>query len=365
MPVRRRQVRAFLTVLLTSVLWSACTDQMGGPAAPDSGELPLTAAVSVQELLPVMDVQMRHTPALMRTIGVLGTAVGLDDRGRPSVQVLAMPGHADVPSRLEGIPVQVIETGPIFALQQVDGDALAKPCASPPCNKGGGDVDLTSRLRPAPLGASIGHTAITAGTLGARVTRGASYFALSNNHVFADENQASNGDAIIQPGNFDGGSSPADDIGALSDYEPINFGACTNVMDAAIASVSPADVSNSTPDGLGYGTPRSSTIAPAVNMRVQKVGRTTGHSKAQIQAINATVNVGYDTGVACFTGQIITGNMSAGGDSGSLTVVDGKGKNKNDDKKPVGLVFAGSSTVTIHSPIDAILTRFNVSIDGN
>ena len=57
--------------------------------------------------------------------------------------------------------------------------------------------------------------------------------------------------------------------------------------------------------------------------------------------------------------------MSAGGDSGSLLVVDGKGRNRADDLKPVGLLFAGSSSVTIHNPIDAVLSAFGVTIDGN
>ena len=76
--------------------------------------------------------------------------------------------------------------------------------------------------------------------------------------------------------------------------------------------------------------------------------------------------MGYSTGVARFVNQIIItpGSFSAGGDSGSLIVVDGKGKNKADDRKPVGLLFAGSSFATIANPIDAVLTRFGVTIDG-
>jgi hypothetical protein len=68
-----------------------------------------------------------------------------------------------------------------------------------------------------------------------------------------------------------------------------------------------------------------------------------------VSAINATVNIGYSRGVACFTGQIIItpGTFSAGGDSGSLIVVHGKGRMKSDDRKPVGLLYAGSVTVTI------------------
>ncbi len=59
---------------------------------------------------------------------------------------------------------------------------------------GGGDtenLDPTSRFnRPVPIGVSTGHPAITAGTIGARVTDGVNVYALSNNHVYADENTA-------------------------------------------------------------------------------------------------------------------------------------------------------------------------------
>jgi len=68
------------------------------------------------------------------------------------------------------------------------------------------------------------------------------------------------------------------------------------------------------------------------------------------------VQVGYGGGrTALFTNQILTTNMSKGGDSGSL-LVDGEGN------KAVGLLFAGSDEVTIHNPIgfvkDALRFRF-------
>ena len=189
--------------------------------------------------------------------------------------------------------------------------------------------------------------------------------------MYADENQATVGDALIQPGSFDGGSSPADNMAILADFEPIVFQSCAaggaNVIDAAIGATTTALVGNSTAAGVGYGTPRSTTIAPAVNMKVKKVGRTTGFTKGTIQAINATVNIGYSTGVACFVGQIVItpGSFSDGGDSGSLIVVDGKGRTKRDDRRPVGLLYAGSSSQTIANPIGPVLARFGVTIDGN
>ncbi len=59
-----------------------------------------------------------------------------------------------------------------------------------------------------------------------------------------------------------------------------------------------------------------------------------------MRGVNATVDVNYGGGrVARFCRQIITGNMSAGGDSGSIVT--------NLDEDGVGLLFAGSSAITI------------------
>ena len=170
---------------------------------------------------------------------------------------------------------------------------------------------------------------------------------------------------MIQPGTFDGGISPADDIGTLSAFEPIVFStSASNKFDAAIALSSTTNLGNATLSS-GYGTPKSDTVAAAINQKVMKYGRTTGQTEGRVTAINATVDVGYSNGVARFVNQIIIepGGFSAGGDSGSLIVVQGKGKDKADDRKPVGLLFAGSFFVTVASPIDAVLDRFGVTID--
>ena len=150
---------------------------------------------------------------------------------------------------------------------------------------------------------------------------------------------------MIQPGTVDGGvSTGADDIGTLDASKDIVFTtSANNEIDAAIALSDTTLLGNATPAD-GYGTPKSMTIAPALNMKVKKYGRTTGQTSGRITAINVTLNVGYDSGVARFVNQIIIepGSFSAGGDSGSLIVADGKGRNKGDDRKPVGLLFAGS-----------------------
>mgnify|MGYP002260553252 CR=1 FL=1 len=57
---------------------------------------------------------------------------------------------------------------------------------------------------------------------------------------------------------------------------------------------------------------------------------------------------------ATFENQIVTGNMSQGGDSGSLIVTQ-LGNN------PVALLFAGSSTRTLANPLEPVLARFGVT----
>ena len=217
-----------------------------------------------------------------------------------------------------------------------------------------------------PIGVSTGHPAITVGTIGCRVTDGTDVYALSNNHVYAASSVADIGDAVIQPGTRDGGSSSADDIGTLFDFEPIKFDGSDNIIDAAIALSSAANLGNSTP-GDGYGTPKSEDIAAIINQKVKKYGRTTSLTKGQVFVVNATVDVNYGAaGIARFVNQIaiIPGDFSTPGDSGSCIVADGKGRNKADDRKPVGLLFAGSPSITFANPIGAVLTRFGVTVDG-
>lgn len=348
-------VRTTLLGLFAITLAGCAGDE--GPVSPvdDSldprGGLGLAAAVQA------------HQEDLMSIPGVVGVGRGETAAGRPAVVVLARDGGVrGVPAVYGAVPVRVMVTGEIYALSQ------GPPCP-PKCDDGGGGggggVDPTARFdRPVPIGVSTGHPDITAGTIGARVERGSSVFALSNNHVYADANQASIGDEVLQPGAFDGGSAPDDVIGTLADFVPLVFStSANNRVDAAIAATSTSQLGNSTPSN-GYGTPRSATATVGVNDRVMKYGRTTGQTKGRVQATGTTVNVNYgSSGTARFVDQIVIGGggFSQGGDSGSLIVLE-KGSGA---RRPVGLLFAGSSSVTIANPIDFVLDAFNVTIDGN
>ncbi len=322
-----------IVALIVVVIFLGGGQLLAGPPDVPPG---LDIAIQVQEA---------HTPDLMANRDVIGTAVALNENGRPVIQVYATTDQVrGIPNLLEGIPVIVKVT-----------DEFVARCPQGRCD------------RPVPIGVSTGHPAITAGTIGCRVkdTSGDVY-ALSNNHVYADENRAKIGDNALQPGPYDGGVDPADAIGKLDDYEPIkcciSSSSCpANYIDAAIALSSTGNLGNSTLSN-GYGKPRSTTFPPTLNKRVKKYGRTTGLTKGKIYAINATVNVQYDTCVVQFKNQIVItpGTFSAGGDSGSLIVVNGG----SDDRKPVGLLFAGSFFYTIANPIDPVLSRFGVTVDG-
>ncbi len=337
----RALIRRVAPALVAGLTWIGCTQDLGEVTGPNR-----QVSLLQQDLRPAIHVQERHTDRLMAIPGVVGTGVGLTEAGEPVIKVFtARAGVPGLPERLDGLPVAVEVTGMFVALS-----------------------DPTTRFpRPVPIGVSTGHPAITAGTIGARV-RDASgvVYALSNNHVYANQNDALIGDPALQPGAADGGTAPADQIGSLHAFHPIDFSGGNNTIDAAIALSSTAQLGNSTPSDDGYGTPSSATATAFVGLLVQKYGRTTRRTHGEVSEINVTVDVCYEVffifcvKMARFVNQIAIspGTFSGGGDSGSLIVTDDANKN------PVGLLFAGSSTHTLANPIDAVLNRFNVTIDG-
>ena len=305
----------------------------------------------------VREVQERHTDRLMAIEGVVGTAVGLDENDQPVVKVFtARPVVAGIPRTLDTVPVQVEVTGEFYALPKPEG----KP-------GGGTKIDPTARLpRPVPIGVSTGNAnECSAGTIGCRVKDAAeNVYALSNNHVYALENNALTDSEVLQPGLYDTGCNydPDNVIGTLDAFVPIVFSTgASNTIDAAIALSSTANLGKGTPSN-GYGVPKSTPVGAYLKQAVQKYGRTTSLTKGTISAINANLNIGYGSGTAYFVNQIVVYSRRSfikAGDSGSLLVTD-PGKN------PVGLLFAGTSSgqYAIANPIGPVLDAFDVSVDG-
>jgi hypothetical protein len=295
-----------------------------------------------------IEVQGRYNDMMMGISGVVGHGVGISSDKELVIKIfVTRAGIPGIPAALEGIPTEVEVSGMVVAY-----------------------ADPTARFaRPVPIGVSTGHPDITAGTIGCSVIDpSGNVYALSNNHVYANQNDAQILDNVLQPGPYDGGQDPADAIGTLADFEAIDFSGGNNTIDAAIALSSTSDLGISTP-GDGYGTPSSTPQVAATELPVQKYGRTTGWTHGIVDTINTTVDVCYETRGAIFLRcvkearfvdqiGITPGTFSAGGDSGSLIVTDDANKN------PVGLLFAGSSTHTFANQIGLVLERFNVTVDS-
>jgi hypothetical protein len=336
-------------------------DQAGGDVVEYSPEAAAAAMAEVEEaqatadtLLPGDDLLKARDELLGRLAGLQAAAVGEATPGRfgpenfeavgvglrqangiytgeLAVKVYVtekapqskLEAAAVVPQEIDGIPVDVEETGELHAF-----------------------VYRARYRRPVPCGVSCGHVRITAGTIGCLVVLDNNRLCLlSNNHVLANENAAQPGDAIVQPGPIDGGRDPGDRIGVLERFIPIHFPG-PNRVDCAAAwtafrLVKPQHVTyRMNPDPL----------APSLGMSVIKNGRTTQATLGMITDIAASgVRVRYSAAVARFDEQIIvrgigTRPFSQGGDSGSVIVSAGS-------KRPVGLLFAGSATHTIANRI--------------
>lgn len=250
-----------------------------------------------------------------------------------------------VPKKLKGVATDVVDVGDIFA-GGIPDVALDQPPV------GGSESPsvqtLRRRVRPVKGGYSVGHFQITAGTIGTccydlQPFPGIppTYYILSNNHVLANSNNAQIGDPILQPGPIDGGTVARDTVARLSRFVPIRFidgdNRPCNFVDAAVAAADFEDL-NREIHWVGY--VNRMYMAPKVDDIVKKCGRTTNFTTGRITGVNATVDVNFGGGrVARFCRQITTTRMSAGGDSGSVVV--------NLDNDGVGLLFAGSSAMTI------------------
>ncbi len=219
------------------------------------------------------------------------------------------------------------------------------------------------RHRPVPGGVSGGLAFeavgfLYAGTLGlvvADTKNRRTLYALSNNHVLANENRAAVGAGVVQPATLDGGRA-ADRVASLARFVPLKFENAPNRMDAAIAQFT--DGLAVDPAILGIGAPTGSGD-PALNLLVRKSGRTTGITEGIVRAVQFDVfNVVYDQGLVRVDDVMVIENVdgpfSRPGDSGSA-IVDGQGR-------VVGLLFAGSTVVTFAIPIQRVLQRFRVEV---
>ncbi|WP_083255258.1 hypothetical protein [Amycolatopsis orientalis] len=342
------------------------------------------------EFLSLASVQAAEEDALLGRQNVVGVALGTKwtggrDTGEKAITVLVdtkMPHEMLrdddlIPATLAGVPTDVQEVGVLQAgrsiappkvngsatmLEEPQSPSLARPDEL--AREQVGPFTLAKRFRPAFGGLSVGHFKITAGTYGTAVYDATAlpgkppkYYILSNNHVLANSNAAAIGDPILQPGPFDGGIVPTDVIARLSRFVPIKFispgqPVPLNFVDAAIAEGQFHDLDRRI---FWVGDLKGTNVAPGVGTVVQKTGRTTNWTTGRITNINATVDVNYGGGrVARFAQQLLTTDMSAGGDSGSLVA--------DLSENAVGLLFAGSPVVTVLNRITLVEASLGIKV---
>jgi hypothetical protein len=294
---------------------------------------------------------------------------------RPSAEVVA---GRTVPASIGGVPVDVIQYGEVKAHA------------------------LVARRRPCPPGYSVGHPSITAGTLGAWVRRGSGNerYILSNNHVIAASNDGVAGDPIRQPGVADGGTA-ADRLATLTDYVRIGFDGADSGAKKSVAAwawrvwmwpanvvarllgcpfrlvVSPRQVNQPYPnlvdaavaqvvmeEWVDEEVPQVGPLAGIRDLqlgdRVQKTGRTTEHTRGEVETVGAQIQVDYGAGkgTATFDDQIIvradSGEFSQPGDSGSAVL--------SDDAYLGGLLFAGGEGITVVNRIGHVVSLLGVRL---
>ncbi len=249
----------------------------------------------------------------------------------------------------------------------------------------------TDRQRPARPGLSIGHFRVTAGTFGAVVydAKTGEPLILSNNHVLANssngrDGRAKIGDAILQPGRYDGGTDD-DVIARLHRFVPIELevsepdcklaaaaqrllnrairrirrnyevkiertGTATNLVDAAVAR--PLSRNLISDDIVDLGVPRG-TAEVVVGQKVRKSGRTSGTNEGEVKVVHATIKISMgEIGSATFTDQVLTTGMAQPGDSGSVVL--------DEYNRVCGLLSAGSQNVSVFGRIQNVCEALGV-----
>ncbi len=303
-------------------------------------------------------------------------------------------------------PAAITSTGTTYAVAGVANSA-SNASTQILLNTAGVESDPASHQSqlssPIPLGSSGGNNKdydtkgnqivdCCSGTLGSLIQNSSgTQFLLGNNHVLARSDQASIGEAIVQPGLIDNNCTPygsgpgTTPVGVLSGFLPLS--SSTTNADAAIAQVESGAVNSSgailelgaeQPDGtLAAAPPGVSSTGgkgetASLNMTVAKSGRSTGLTCASISAVNLNVEVSYYTNCAetnpyltrTYTGQLgIEGNhFSDAGDSGALVV-------NTSNAEPVALFFAGGLNESgvsegIASPAPQVLSELGVQLGG-
>ena len=344
----------------------------------------------------------KYRQSLLKKKNVIGVGIGYREKGGQRTGEKAiivfvtkkenlrqLDRSEIVPRFVQGQRVDVIEIGEVRFLKSQPAAARGKE--GPFLN--GNRLD---RWRPAPGGVSIGHYKVTAGTLGGAVKDPATgeRFILSNNHVLAnmssgEDGRASVGDPILQPGPYDGGMLGDDLFGRLARFVPLRLTyqqpACTraryweslankiltvlqphyrlylqrtneqgNLVDAALAR--PLREEDLTAELIALGrVSGSGEVYPGDEVVFS--GRTGGVVRGTVIARDVSLFITMEPGKELyFIDQLVTSALSRPGDSGSLLL--------DQENRAVGLLFAGSETVSICNRLQNVSQLLGVEVES-
>lgn len=324
---------------------------------------------TLSEIRPIK--QAREADLLKRP-GVTGVDIGYKYVGGEKTDVRAIrvyvaekkdpkdvPKDDMIPKTMKGVKTDVIQRKFVLhplRLRVADLELKADTGTYDPL-KGGISIGPCRSVWLEPPDVPSAGWYIFVGTLGAIVTDNASGdpMLLSNFHVMCVDDGWSVGDTMAQPSRLDGGSCPADVVGAL---QRASLG---GQVDCAVASHTARGYACEIVE-IGEVT---GTATATPDMAVRKRGRTTGLTYGTVDTVDLTVPIDYGDGLGevTLTRQIgievdpaQSAQFGDNGDSGSVVV--------NDEGKVVGLHFAGNEdgTYGVANPIQAVLDALNVSI---
>lgn len=359
----------------------AASSTNGGTGNTASASLTVTASLtlSVSPSGATIALNKTQTYTASGTGAPVNWSVNGVVNGNPTVGTISAGGVYTAPASFPGAGVNPLT---ITAISQANSAVTASASATVVYP----NDTSTAQTAPVKLGTSgsnVNNTSIASpaaccvGTLGALMNRSGTLFILSNDHVLTNVGAATVGDAINQPGpaacfaspsvvaNFSEGTALRPTTGTT--------GQAPDNVDAALAQVAAGQV-DTTGSILDFGVagassiaaapPSSTTAVESVGLNVAKSGRTTGLTCSTVSSILTTVTVDYDS--ACggpvafsstFVNQIVINNSGGGfaapGDSGALIVT-------RDQARPIGLLFAGTSTTAVANPIRDVINAFTV-----
>ena len=284
-----------------------------------------------------MAAKRQHCFHLLVHPDVVGVGVGIksienSETGQPCLKIyvakklpLSKLDSAQIlPNRIDDIATDIVE----FGLPSKE--SRLEPAAG-----------LGERLRPVPIGASIGHYALNgAGTVGgyAKDKETGDILLMSCWHVLTNFGQGQRGDEIIQPALIDGGTKEEDTVGYLEKWIDVEMlgpvlGEAKSNLKAILDRGKLPPLNNV---DVAFAKPISRTIIPE-NLRRARVGRskvgdiatsigrTSGVVPHKIIDTNATAWVEYTGhGVALFDDVVVAQGKNLPGDSGALFHVRGK-----------------------------------------